>query len=215
MNSTDKRKATVRSKYGVDSVSQLEWVQEKRREAFESKRRTAIFYQEPRINKLDASELEMYRLNKDSADEWLNTYHLLGAPKGNILSLGLVRDNTIYCIMTFKRCRSKEYSFELSRLAMLPTYDIIGGYDLLSQYASDLGVHDVVAYVNLSFENYQDYESIGMIHVRDIQKKRWWMKDDFRISDDSRRQKGISVDSLLDAGYLPVYDCGQRVYAFK
>lgn len=215
MNSTDKRKHTVRSKYGVDSVSQLKWVQEKRRETFESKRRTAIFYQEPRINKIDASELTLYRLNKNSADEWLNTYHLLGAPRGNILSLGLVRDNTIYCIMTFKRCRSKEYGLELSRLAMLPTYDIVGGYDLLSQYASDLGVHDVVAYVNLSFENYQDYESIGMVHVRDMQKKRWWMKDDFRISDDSRRQKGISADSLLDAGYSPVYDCGQRVYAFK
>ena len=189
-------------------------VQAKRRETFESKRTTLIFYQEPRLRKVDGTSLSVCRLNKDVADEWLETYHPFGAPRGNVLCLGLTDGSTIYCMMTFKKSRNPEYCAELSRLWMLPGHDVIGGYDILSTAASQFGVYNIVAYVNMSFENYHDYESIGMKYVRDIQRTKWWITSSHRMSDASRRQRKLSAEHMLESGWLPVYDCGQRVYVF-
>lgn len=215
MNTNEKRKQTLLSTYGVDNVSKLSEVQDKRRETFESKRRTVLFYQEPRINNIEGSSLSVFRLEKSYSDNWLNTYHPFGAPRGNVLSLGLVKDDQTYGIMTFKKSRDKNFTAELSRLWMLPTYNVIDGYDILSSEASKFGIDSIIAYVNMSFENYKDYESIGMKYVRDIQKTKWWIRGDERISDASRRQYKLKQADMLHENYLPVYDCGQRVYVFE
>ena len=212
MNSNEKRSNTLLYKYGVTNVAFLPEVQEKRRKTFEDKRTTAIFYQEPRIYNIDAKDLTLYKIDKSIADEWLNRYHPFRAPRGNILCIGLADDSEIYCIMTFKKSRNKKYFAEISRMWMLPTYNIIGGYDILSEFATELGVYNIVAYVNTSFENYLDYESIGMKHIRDIQATKWWICGNDRISDASRRQKKISENELIFRGYAPIYDWGQRVY---
>lgn len=208
----EKRIRTNLLRYKVENVAQLPEVQAKRRKTFEEKRTTLMFYQEPRINLIDGNELTTYRLNKDVADEWLNTYHPSKAPRGNVLCLGLVKENVIYAIMTFKKSRDPHYVAELSRLWMLPTYQVVNGYDILSSEASALGLYNLVAYVNMSFENYLDYESIGMQHIRDIQRTKWWVKDNQTMSDASRRQHKLKQEDMHQMGYLPVYDCGSRVY---
>ena len=215
MESQIKRIQTVNERYNVDNVAQLPQVQTKRRATFESKRTTIMFYQEPRTKLIQGSDLLVYKLDKAVSDNWLNTYHPFRAPRGTMLSLGLVKDNTIYCLMTFKKSRDSRYTAELSRMWMLPTFDVIEGYDVLSSEASKFGIDSIVSYVNMSFENYLDYESIGMKYIRDIQRTKWWVNNDIRISDASRRQYKITPESLLAEGYLPVYDCGQRVYVFE
>lgn len=212
MYNNEKCIKTCLHKYKVRNVAQLPDVQAKRRRTFELKRTTILFYQEPRINIIDGKDLILYRLNKDVADEWLNHYHPFKAPRGNVLCLGLVKNDTIYAMMTFKKSRDPQYVAELSRLWMLPTYQIIGGYDILSSEASALGLYNIVAYVNMSFENYKDYESIGMQHIRDIQRTKWWVRNDEKMSDASRRQSKLKQEDMTDSGYLPVYDCGIRVY---
>lgn len=213
MTSDEKKVATTLERYGVDNVAKLDWVQEKRRQTFESKKDVLIFYQEPRVHNVCGDDLEVYVLNKDVCDKWLNTYHPFGASRGSILSLGLVSGDVMYCVMTFKKSRNKQYFAELSRLWMLPTYNIINGYDRLSSFASELGIYNVVAYVNMSFENHLDYESIGMKYVRDLQPTKWWIRDFDKMSDASRRQSKIKQDDLISGGWRPVYDCGSRVYA--
>lgn len=215
MCNNEKRIKTNLLKYKVRNVAQLPEVQAKRRKTFEEKRVTLMFYQEPRINLIESADLTTYRLSKAVADKWLDTYHPFGAPRGNVLCLGLVKNDTIYAIMTFKKSRDSQYVAELSRLWMLPTYQIIGGYDILSSEASALGLYNIVAYVNMSFENYLDYESIGMKHVRNIQRTKWWVSGTHKISDASRRQKHLTETELIFQGYTPVYDEGTRVYVFS
>lgn len=212
MLSNEKRVSTNLSLYNVDNVAKLKEVQEKRKQTFAAKRTELAFKRVPILNKLDSSEFSVFVLNKAVADDWLIKYHPLNAPKGNVMSLGLVKDNMIYCIMTFKKSRNKRYYAELSRMWTLPSYQIIGGYDRLSQYASELGVNNIVAYVNLSFENPEDYEYIGMHKTRSIQKTKWWINFNSAMTDASRRQRKISADKLLADGWISVYDKGQDVY---
>lgn len=212
MTSTEKRSKTVEERYGVQNIAQLQSTQNKRRTTFEAKKTTMIFYQEPRVNIIQAADLRVFKIHKKVADQWLDEYHPFKAPRGNVLCLGLVDQNTIYCLITFKRSRNPKYTAEISRMWMLPTWYVVGGYDKLSSSASEFGLYNLVAYVNMSFENYKDYEAIGMRHVRDIQPTKWWMSEIGRISDASRRQKHLSQDYMIFHGYVPMYDCGQRVY---
>ena len=214
MYNNEKRIKTNLLKYKVENVAQLPDVQAKRQKTFEAKRTTLVFYQEPRINIIDGYDLTIYRIDKDVADAWLNKYHPFKAPRGNVLCLGLVKDDTIYAIMTFKKSRDPNYVAELSRLWMLPTYQVTHGYDILSSEASALGLYNIVAYVNMSFENHLDYQSIGMKYVRDIQRTKWWIKSDNKISDASRRQKHLTANEMIFKGYIPVYDSGTKVYAY-
>lgn len=214
INCNKQRLQTVRNLYNVDNVSQLPEVQEKRRATFAAKRDTLLFYQEPRVNKIQASDLQVYKLDVEYANQWLNEYHPFKAPRGTVLALGLCDESQTYCIMTFKKSRNKNYVAELSRLWMLPTYDVVDGYQVLSQYASEFGLYNIVAYVNLSFENVNDYKSIGMKYVKTNQRTKWWLRNNEIVSDASRRQKGLSHNDMVFRGYKFAYDCGIEVYEF-
>lgn len=210
-----KRVSTVLERYGVDNVAKLEEVQQKRQQTFASHRNT-LHIEYPHVDHvLDGHQLEVYRLNKRIADTWLNQYHPLKAPKGNVMCLGLVKDTTIYCLMTFKKSRDPHYVAELSRMWMLPGYYVQDGYDILSKIAADLGLYAVVAYVHVPIEDPADYIDIGMHLTRVAQRTKWWMNEDVVMSDACRRQKHIDSKFLSATGWRCMYDESKLVYEFK
>ena len=215
MNANQKRQQTLLATFGVDNVSKIPEIQCRRRETFAAKRNELVYVPAEIHTTIPAGTLRIFHLNKSVADEWLNEYHPLQAPRGNLLSLGLVKDDTIYCVMTFKKSRNKHYDVELSRMWSLPGYKITRGYDMLSQYASELGISNIITYVNKTFEDTDIYEQLGMKHIRDIQRTKWWINSERHISDASRRQFHKTEEQFLADGWLPVYDCGQAVYVFQ
>lgn len=214
MESIQARKHTCIERYNVDNVAKLFDVQQRRADSFAAKRNMLPFIKPVVEHETDASELVLYRINKSTSDAWLDTYHPLKHCPGTVLALGLIKDDTIYCMMTFKKSRNKQYVAELSRMWMLPGHNVVGGYSVLSEAASDFGIYNIVAYVNVLFEDEQDYINIGMTYTRDIQRTKWWVKNDDMISDASRRQSKRSIQSMIDDGYIAQYDCGQKVYVY-
>lgn len=214
MESNEIRRQTVLHTYGVDNIAKLPEIQARRAATYDRKR-VILSYEKPAIHHtVDGYALQLYRLNKDVANSWLDQYHPLKHCPGTAIALGLVKDDIIYCMMTFKKSRNKRYVAELSRMWMLPEYHVIGGYARLSQEASNFGIYNIVAYVNVLFEDVKDYKAIGMKYVSDIQRTKWWVKGRDMISDASRRQAKKSKQDMLDAGYESKYDCGQKVYVY-
>lgn len=209
-----KVKRTLINRYGVENPNQIESAKEKRKLTFQLKEDTLLFYQEPRIITINAKDLQVYRLDLDYTKDWLNKYHPFKAPKGIVLAFGLCDASQTYCIMVFKKSRNKNYVAELCRLWMLPTYDIVDGYQVLSKQASEFGIYNIVAYVNLSFENVNDYKSIGMKYTRKNPRTKWWFRNNEIISDASVRQKGLSHNEMVFKGYSFAYDYGTEVYEF-
>lgn len=212
LDSNQIRIETVHQRYGVDNVSQLEAVQKKRRAAFAKKRNTIVWDTPCTEKTIDADKLKLLKLNLDFANDWLNKHHPLKAPRGTVLALGLCDEDTLYCIMTFKKSRNKQYYSELSRMWMLPGVYVKGGYQRISQYASELCVYNIVAYVYKSFEDVEAYKSIGMRYARSIQKTKWWIRGQDMLSDASRRQKHLTKEEMNDQGFISVYDLGVDVY---
>lgn len=209
-----KVKRTLINRYGVENPNQIESAKEKRKLTFQLKEDTLLFYQEPRTITINAKDLQVYRLDLDYTKDWLNKYHPFKAPKGMVLAFGLCDASQTYCIMVFKKSRNKNYVAELCRLWMLPTYDIVDGYQVLSKQASEFGIYNIVAYVNLSFENVNDYKSIGMKYIRKNPRTKWWFRNNEIISDASVRQKGLSHNEMVFKGYSFAYDYGTEVYEF-
>ena len=214
MNINDKRRYTNLTRYGVDNVSKLPEIQAKRKTSFYSKT-NVIHYKKPPISIiLDGHMLSIYKVDTNYANNWLDVYHPLRRPRGNELNFGLVQNNTLYCIMSFKKPRDNRFAVELCRMWTLSGVEVLDGYNILSKYSSYYGLSNIVAYVNLSFESCSDYEDIGMISNRYLPRKRWWVNDDRYMRDDSRRQYKFSCEHMIQNGWLPAYDCGQTVHVY-
>lgn len=166
---------------------------------------------------IDASEFDVYKLDLHVANEFLDKYHIFGSHRGQVLCIGLVKDNQIYQIMTFcKSIYNKNYYAQLCRWCTRPEYEICGGYDKLSSYASaQFGINNVIAYVDRSKFTGKDLEDIGMKLLNISPPRKIWSKGKKFINSSlivSGKSNYKSEDELLKDGWLPIYDCGQRVY---
>lgn len=162
----DKCKKTLKANYEVDNPMKNAKIRNKVTKTWIYKSYPKLVVDDCEIVHVNASELEIYRLDNSFADKWLDKYHPEGSGKGAILCFGLVRDSEIFCIMTFRKPINKHYTTQLLRMWMKPGYYVDGGYDTLSRYASGFGLYNIVAYVNPRYEDIEEYEKIGMSLVR-------------------------------------------------
>lgn len=156
-------------------------------------------------------------------------YHIQGTCKGQLLYLGLVYEGELIQIMTFGKSRfNKNYDTELLRMCNKFGVSVIGG-------ASKLFHHVVETYELSNMISYCDkskflgtvYEHMGMELKNITPPQEIWSKNNQHITANLLRNrgydqlfgtdygKGSSNDELmLSAGWLPVFDCGQKVYVF-
>lgn len=180
--------------------------------------------------RLYARNMTVYKLRNDVTDEFLSKYHLQGSCRGQLLCLGLTLDDELYQVMTFGKSRyDKNHYVELLRLCTKPGYTVVGGASKLFSYAtSEFGLYDIISYCDISKFRGDVYEKIGMKLLRTTPPQEIWSKGDQKITANLLRQrgydqlfntsygKGTSNDLLmLEHGWLPVYDCGQKVYFYE
>ena len=167
---------------------------------------------------LPVSDFHVYRLTKEATNGFLERNDTHGQCRGQLLCLGLIKDGEIYQVMTFGKSKyDTSYDIQLLRMCTRLGYEIDGGYDVLSHSASrEFGVDRCIMYVDKSKLYSQECESIGMKLERETPPSKIWAKGKTRIYDSIVRAPytKYTPEGLLSAGYLPVYDCGQRVYVF-
>lgn len=177
-----------------------------------------------------ARNCTIYKLVPSVADKFLQDYHLQGTCRGQLLYLGLVKDNELYQVMTFGKSRyDKTHAVELLRLCTKPGYTVVGGASKLFKFATqDYGLHDIISYCDRSKFNGEVYEKLGMKFLRCTSPQEVWSKGNKKVTANLLRQRGYdqlfgtnygkgssNEQLMLDNGWLPVYDCGQNVYEFK
>lgn len=180
--------------------------------------------------RLYARQLDIWKLNVDVVNKFLNEHHLQGACRGQLLCLGLVKDGEVYQVMTFGKSRyNKNYYIELLRLCTKTGYTVVGGASKLFKFATEnYGLHSIISYCDRSKFSGSVYTQIGMKFSHETPPQEIWSKGDKKITANLLRQrgydqlfgtnygKGTSNDQLmLENGWLPVYDCGQAVYEYK
>lgn len=163
---------------------------------------------------ISANTLSLYKLSESSAEEFMNNNHLDGWDVNTVMTLGLVRNNQIYQAMSFAKSKTSKYYAELSRVATLQGYEIDGGAKVLFNYATnEFGLSRIVAYADVAKSNGFMFEQMGMLHVNTTPPREIWSKKQDKMIR-SRKANNITRSKLLEDGWLPVYDCGQKVYEY-
>lgn len=167
---------------------------------------------------------------KTNTDVFLNNYHLQGTVRGQKVTLGLYFRHELVEIMTFGRPRyNKNYEWELLRLCTLRNYKVIGGASkLFSFFRNNYSPNSVISYCDISKFDGSVYEKIGMKLDHTTMPAKVWSKDSKKVTDNLLRSRGYdqlfhtdygkgtsNEELMLDHGWLPVYDCGQKVFIWE
>ena len=114
---------------------------------------------------VDSNELTTYKLNTDTAKEFILENDYSRSIEGIVFSLGLVKYNIIYQVMIFGQNKhNKDYKLQLLRTCNKYKHTITDGLDKLSSVAShQFEIYRCIAYQDQSksFMN-ERLESIGM-----------------------------------------------------
>lgn len=177
-----------------------------------------------------ARKCTIYRLNKNVGDEFLQSYHIQGTCRGQLLYLGLVYEGELLQVMTFGKSRfDKNYDVELLRLCTKPGVVVVGGASKLFSYATDeYGLSKIISYCDRAKFNGDVYTRIGMQLKRITPPQEIWSKSTNHITANLLRArgydqlfgtnygKGTSNEALmLQDGWLPIFDCGQKVFVYE
>lgn len=161
--------------------------------------------------------------------DFLNTYHIQNSCNGQTVWLGLMFQGELVQVMTFGKPRyTKKYEWELLRLCTRTPYRVVGGASKLFKYfRSHYNPKSVISYCDYSKFTGKVYEELGMTldHISEPQKV--WCKGRNKVTSNLLRArgydqlfntsygKGTDNESLMiENGWLPVYDCGQKVYTW-
>ena len=132
--------------------------------------------------------------------------------------------------MTFGNSRfDKNYYTELMRLCTVPGVQVIGGASRLFHFAThEYGLHSIISYCDRSKFTGTVYEKMGMKFKRITPPQEIWSKSTQHITANLLRARGYdqlfktnygkgtsNEELMLQNGWLPVYDCGQKVYVFE
>lgn len=181
-------------------------------------------------DKVFARKCEIFELNKEQTDNFMNRFHIQKTCKGQKYSYGLTYHGELIEVMTFGSPRyNRNYQFELLRLCSNPNYQVVGGASrLFKHFIRSVNPESIISYCDRSKFSGSVYENIGMSHIRDTEPNKVWSKGASRITDNLLRQRGFdqlfnteygkgtsNEELMIEHGWLPVYDCGQLVYEWR
>ena len=178
---------------------------------------------------LSSEDMSIYRLTPEVTNQFLNENDIHRTCRGQLVSFGLVKDEQVYQVMTFGKPKyDHSYNVQMMRMCTKRGFEITGGFDRLSHFASaDYGLSRIIAYCDRSKYTGQEHEQLGMKLARVTPPQLIWSKGTKKITANLLRAHGYDQlfgtthesdqpddQLMLSNGWLPVYDCGQRVYVF-
>ena len=177
-----------------------------------------------------ARNLKIKAVDPKDAYDFLDSFHLQRSCKGQTVFLGLYDQAALLELMTFGKPRyNSKHTWELLRLCSHKDYRVIGGASKLFKYATEvIGIDNIISYCDVSKFTGDVYSKIGMTLLKTTSPQEIWSKSTRYVTANLLRLrgydqlfntnygKGTSNDQLmLQNGWLPVYDCGQKVFVFE
>ena len=179
--------------------------------------------------KVDLDECSLFRLNRKPSTEFLDNYHLQNSCRNQLLFWGVVKDNEILQIITFGKPRfSKNYSIEIMRYCTKPGIEINGQYiDLFYGIKALQYLQNVIGYEQIGRLSDFNFEQLEFNLQKTTPPQEIWSKENKHVTASLLRARGYdqlfgtnygkSASNemlMLQNGWLPVYDCGQKVFIY-
>lgn len=180
--------------------------------------------------KVYARKCILRQLKPKDIHSFIDTNHLQGDVKGAQYVCGLYFDDELVQVMTFGQPRyNKKYQWELLRLCTKQGVEVVGGPSkLFKQFIKDTDPDSIISYCDRAKFTGSVYDVLGFTLAYESSPAKVWSKGTYYVTDNLLRQrgfdqlfgtnygKGTSNEVLMiEDGWLPVYDCGQKVFEWK
>lgn len=180
--------------------------------------------------KLYARELKLNLVSEQEAKEFLDIYHIQNNCRGKEINLGLYKNDQLVQLMVFGKPRyNKNYQWELLRLCSHADYIVTGGSEkLFKHFIDNYNPESTISYCDVSKFTGDVYSKLGFKFDKQTAPNKHWSKGKEQITDNLLRQRGFdqlfktnygkgtsNEELMIKYGWLPVYDCGQKVFAWN
>lgn len=180
-------------------------------------------------NKPEFTEYTVELVDKLSYDMFCTQYYIGSPNKASVLHYGLYGDNNLIAVMSFRKSTSRIYDWEIVRYCECSYgYNYLHVKQLVDKFIVDNHPNNIVMYVDQSKYSGKELLLSGFSFVGNLYPQRVWSKGTQRILhtnisnrkyDDIFHTNYHSEHSLytqmIEHGWLPVYDCGKKVYVYS
>ena len=214
-----KQKSALAKKYGYRCIHIFDWDDcNKIIKLFSPK--TIIYARECQVKRVSLTECKAF----------LESHHLQNSCRNQIVRMGLYYHNNLVEIMTFGKPRyNSHYEWELLRLCTKSDFIVkYGAERLFTHFLREYNPVSIISYCDTSKFSGGVYNKIGMNLIEEIAPAKVWSKKNEYVRDSLLRARGYdqlfgtsygkgykNEDLMIENGWLPVYDCGQKVFCYR
>lgn len=220
------RKSLLAEKYNVGLVHMYDedFVDEKR-----FNRIMTMILTKPSMH-YGARQCDVKQISAQTANEFLNRYHLQGGETGSRYRYGLYHNDELCSVLTLGKPRFTGHDYEIVRYCVRPDVAVIGGFQkLLSEFKKKCKSGDtIVSYMDLNkrFSGQNIYEKSGFEFEKITQPDYVWTNkygthtlkryDTTKTKLIEQGYDGTKTEKqiMLDRGYFRVYGAGSKRYVY-
>jgi len=151
--------------------------------------------------KINTRDCSIKEINYKETKEFLNNNHLQGFCPSSI-NIGLILDNELISIITFRKIRNINYNlnvndFELLRFCNKLNISIKGAASKLFKYFIDnFKPNKIISYANCDISDSNFYNILGFKEIRHIGINYWWGKNNNKFN-----KSNLMKHKLIEQGY--------------
>ena len=146
---------------------------------------------------INLEDCQLVYINKDIEHKFYSLYSLIEYQDSDIC-LGLIKDNVLYQIMSFKNMNNQWY---LINHGTAYNYYIDNGYQtILNSFKSSYKLQTIIYISDISKDDITLYDQLGFKLIDILEPSIIWCNKDMNLSD------------IEQEGYIPIYNCGYNVY---
>lgn len=157
------------------------------------------------------SKVQPEIIDDNEARIFINQYSLYDVSTNfrNVIYVGIRYKSKLICIIGFNLDDILKKSWSIVNIEHRFNYNVYKGYQKILDYFIDKFMPcKITAYADYSKSNGELLENLGFEYTRFMLPNQIWSKGRHAIVDDC----DIISEAMMEDGWLPVYNCGYKVY---
>jgi hypothetical protein len=167
--------------------------------------------------KIGARKCKIVVIDKVEASDFINKYHIQGAPRNIVVALGMFYKDELMSVMTVGKHHRDSSKMVMNRFVVKSGVTITGGLSKMSRFAVLEVGQELITWCDLRWSNGEGYAMAGWTLDGQIAPDYFYIKNGRNIIKKQQRRKSVAKtpegmtehQHALADKLLRVYDCGK------
>lgn len=158
---------------------------------------------------INSNDLTIKEVSKEQAELFISQYSLQNY-KNCEINLGLFsKESNLIQMVSFN-------SNILMNICTKFGYKVINGTQkIFNYYINKYQPKEVIVYCDISKFSGKCYERLDFILIEQTKPRKLWSKNNYNYGNNDVFTDVINEDAMIQQKYLPIYDCGIKIFKWK